>query len=98
RSPPRQWGAPAVDDPEAARAPRRELATVGVDREIAPECDARAAVDERAALAPSAEPERLQPEHGEDAEAVVQAGDVHVGGAERRAIPHLRGGTGARPE
>ncbi len=50
------------------------------------------ALDERAALALAAEAERLEPGHGEEAEAVVELGDVDVGGLEVGALPEVGAG------
>ena len=58
-----------------------ELAAVGVERELAVAGDAAAALEERAALALAAEAERLEPRQRDEAEPVVQLGDVDVGRA-----------------
>ena len=50
-----------MDEPEPVQAPGRQLAPVGVERELAVAGDAVAALDERARLALAAEAERLQP-------------------------------------
>ena len=70
-----------VDEAEAVEPAGRQLAAVGVERQLALARDAVAALDERAALALAAEAERLEPRHGEEAEAVVELGDVDVGWA-----------------
>src|SRR5512132_2352398 len=59
-----QLEARLVDEPEAVQPPRRQLAAVGVERQLAVERDAVPALDERARLPLAAEPERLQPGHG----------------------------------
>ena len=59
-------------------AARRELAAVGVERELPVECDACATLDERPRLAVAAEPEGLEPGKGEEGEAVVQLRQVDV--------------------
>src|SRR5690606_4480950 len=77
-----QLHARLVQEAVAVQAAARELTPVRVERELAVERDARAALDEGAALALAAEAERLEPGHREEAEAVVALGHVHVGGAQ----------------
>ena len=81
-----------VDEPEAVEPAGRQLAAVGVERQLALAGDAVAALDERAALALAAEAERLEPRHGEEAEAVVELGDVDVAGLEVGALPEVGAG------
>ena len=94
----RTWRSPASPrscthascrNPKPWSRPGGQLAAVGVQRQLAVEGDARAALDERAALALAAEAERLEPRHGEEAEPVVELGDVDVGGREVGAGPQL---------
>ena len=70
--------------PKPWSRPGRELPAVRVERELAVERDPLAALDERSALAEAAEAEGLEPRHRQPAEAVVQLGDVDVGGARDR--------------
>ncbi len=73
-------------------APARELAAGGVEGERPVAGDGRPALDERAAVAAAAEPEGLDPDHGEDGEAVVELGHVDVGRREVGPLP--QGGPG----
>ena len=50
----------------------------------------RPVFDEGAALPAPAEPERLEPDHGEDAEPVVELGELDVAGRQLGAFPHAR--------
>src|SRR5690606_22820534 len=70
-----QLHARLVQEAVAVQPPRRELTAVRVERNLAVERDARAALDERPALPLAAEAERLEPRHREEAEAVVALGD-----------------------
>ncbi len=79
-----------VEEAVAVQPSGRELSAVGVQRQRPVARDARAAVDERAALADAAQPERLEPRHREPREAVVELRHLHVGGREVRARPQLR--------
>ena len=84
-----ELGARLVQEPVAVEATARELAAVGVERDLAADAgDALAALDERPALALGAEPERLQPGQGDEAEAVVELGHADVGGLQVGARPH----------
>ena len=67
-----------VDDPVAVHAPGRELAPVGVERQLAVEGDALAALDEGPGLAVAAQAEGLEPGEGEEREPVVELGDVDI--------------------
>jgi hypothetical protein len=51
-----------------------------VQRHHAVTRDVRATVDERAAVALRAEPERFEPAQRDEAEAVVQLGDIDIRG------------------
>src|SRR5690242_7385923 len=55
-----------VDDPVAVHAPGGELAAVGVERQVAVEGDALAALDEGSGLALAAQAECLEPRDGEE--------------------------------
>src|SRR5258707_4047075 len=68
-----------------------ELAAVRVQREQAAECDVLAAVEEILCLADTAETQRLDPREAIKGEAVVELGDIDVGGAQRGAGPQVRG-------
>ena len=76
-----QLQAGLVEEPVAVEAPGRQLAAVGVERDLAVAGDAAAALEERAALAVLAEAQRLEPAQRDEAEAVVQLGHVDVGRA-----------------
>ena len=80
-----------MEQPEAVQPSGRELATVGVQGQIAVTSDALAALDERAAAARLAEAERFEPDQREEAEAVVELRAVDVGGGEIAARPQVRG-------
>ena len=73
----------------------RELTARGVEREGPVAGDTGTAFDEGPALARPAELQRLEPEHGQVAEPVIDLGDVDVGRGEVGAAPHLRRGIGA---
>ncbi len=77
--------------------PARQLAAPGVERQLAAEVDAPAALDEAGRLADPAEAERLQPPHDLDREPVVELGDVDVARAQVGAVPQGGGGGVADP-
>src|SRR4029077_3087497 len=83
-----QLDARLVDQPEAVQAPARELAARRVEWQQPVPGDVGASLDERAALAPPAEPERLEPGDGEDGEPVVELSRVDVPWLQLGALPH----------
>ena len=85
-----------MQEPVAVEASGRELAAVGVDRQLAVARDARATVDERAALPHLAEAERLDPRHRDEREPVVGLEQLHVARLQVGAGPHLRGRVAVR--
>ncbi len=91
---------PLVQEAVSVQAPGRQLAAVGVQRQLPVAGDAFAALDERPALADAAQPERLEPRHREPREPVVELGHLHVGRGVLGPLPHLfaRGPVGHRGE
>ena len=82
-----------VDETHAVGAAGRELTAVRVERDHAALAgDVPAAVEEVLRLADAAEAEPFEPRHAVEREAVVELGDLHVGGPQRRC-----GSRGARP-
>ena len=80
-----------MHETQAVQSTARELAAVGVDRELAAQRDAGAPGDEVAALAGAAEPESFEPQQGQNAEPVVDARDVDVLRGEVRSSPQAVG-------
>ena len=80
-----------VQKAESVQPPRRELATGCVERQLPRQGDPPAPFDEGPALTLGAEAQLLEPDHGEDAESVVELGQVHVLRSQVRAFPHARG-------
>src|SRR5215468_9217903 len=85
-----------VQEAEAVQAAGGELPAVRVERDLAVERDAPPARDEGAALAATAEAERLEPRHRDEGEAVVELRDVDVARAHVGALPEHRGGVAQR--
>src|SRR6202011_2889596 len=82
-----------VHQPHAVRAPGGKLAAVRVQGDHAAVAgDVLAAVEEVLRLADPAEAERLEPGHAVEGEAVVQLGDLNVGGPQAGAGPQMGGG------
>ncbi len=84
-----QLQARLVQHPVAVHAARGQLSPIGIQWQIAVQRDPRGTLDERSGLAVRADAERLQPRQGEEGEAVVEFGDVQVGGSEVGPRPHL---------
>ena len=87
-----QLHARLMDETEPVEPAARQLTPGGVEREHPQARDGGPVLDEGPALAPAAEPQRLQPHHGEDGEAVVELGHVHIGRPEVGPLPHGGGG------
>ena len=86
---PAQLRARFVQHPVSVHAPRGELPAVGVQRELPVEAEPLAALDVRARLALTADPEGLEPHQREEREAVVELGEVEVARPELGAAPQL---------
>src|SRR5947209_18397666 len=82
-----QLHARLVEKAVAVEAARRQLAAVGVDRDLAVPGYAPTALDERPAFTLLAEAERLEPGQRDEAEAVVELGHVDIGGREVGPLP-----------
>src|ERR1700728_1237846 len=87
-----QLDAGFVNEPEAVQAAAGELPAGRVEWEQSVPGDGATTLNERSAFAPPAESQGLEPDDGEDGEAVVELGGVDVGGLEVGALPH--GGAG----
>src|ERR1019366_4105363 len=84
-----------VEEAVAVEPARGELTARGVEGERTVESNAGAPLDKGSALALPAELQRLEPEHGQVAEPVIDLCHVDVGRGEGRAPPHLGGRVGA---
>src|SRR5690606_23492519 len=71
-----------VQEPEPVQPSTGQLPALGVQRQPAVMGDGAALVEEGTHLAALAEAEGLQPHQGQEAEAVVEFGEVDVGGGE----------------
>jgi len=85
-----------VQETEAVQTAGGELPAVRIEGEFSLQRDAAAALDERARLALAAEAESLEPTHRDEAEAVVEFGDVDIPRPEIAAPPHHAGGVAQR--
>ena len=69
-----------VEEPEPVKPPAGKLAAGGVERELPIQRDTRPAFDECTALTTPAESECLEPHHRQDAETVVELGELDIAG------------------
>lgn len=80
-----------VDETESVQAPLGQLATVGVEWEIAVQRDAPTAIQPSLGLPEAAEAQGLEPRHAVERKAVVQQRNVDVLGPQISSAPQMRG-------